>query len=262
MSPSQSQDEHKGKLYIVGTGPGKLEYMTVRAMKAIAESDIVIGNAPVPGHASAPAGGKKSDQERDGKRSGAGPKVRRAVTVSRCFHRERRGCGHIRHGRDRPRSAEKFRHECPLRGRPGVTAATSAASCLGSPLSGDFVVVSLSDLLTPMEVIEKRLEHAFSMGVPVVLYNPRSHGRPHNLGSALRIARKHLGGSTPVGVVKNAYREGEETVVKTLDDMIESNEFVDMHSTVIVGGEESVTWRAGDVTGMVTPRGYGRKYVY
>jgi len=69
---------------------------------------------------------------------------------------------------------------------PGVTAATAAASLLGSPLSGDFAVVSLSDLLTPLEVIEERLRCAFAMGVPVVLYNPRSRGRPHNFAGQWR----------------------------------------------------------------------------
>ena len=262
MSRSQSQDEPTGKLYIVGTGPGRLECMTVRAMKAIAESEIVVGNALYLDMLEPLLNGKEVI------RSGMGGEVERArksVELSRSH------VVSIVSGGDAGiygmagivlEVVKNSGINVPFEVVPGVTAANAAASRLGSPLSGDFVVVSLSDLLTPMDVIEKRLEHAFSMGVPVVLYNPRSHGRPHNLGSALRIARKHLEGSTPVGVVINAYREGEETIIKTLDEMIESNNFVDMHSTVIVGGEESVTWRAGDVTGMVTPRGYGRKYVY
>lgn len=262
MSPSQSQDDHKGKLYIVGTGPGKLEYMTVKAMKAIAGSDVVIGNALYLDMLQPLLTGKKVI------RSGMGSEVERARTS---VELSRTQVVSIVSGGDAGvygmagivlEVLKNSGINVPFEVVPGVTAATSAASCLGSPLSGDFVVISLSDLLTPVEVIEKRLEHAFSMGVPVVLYNPRSHGRPHNLASALGIAKKHLAGSTPVGVVKNAYRDGEETIIKTLDDMIESHEFVDMHSTVIVGGEESITWRAGDVTGMVTPRGYGRKYVY
>lgn len=262
MSRSQSQDERKGKLYIVGTGPGRLECMTVRAMKAIAESEIVIGNSfyldmlePLL-------------KDKEVIRSSMGGEVERArksvdLSQSRIVSIVSGGdAGVYGMAGIVLEVLKKSGLTIPFEVIPGVTAANSAASRLGSPLSGDFVVISLSDLLTPMDVIEKRLELAFLMGVPVVLYNPRSRGRPHNLVSALRIARKYRGGSTPVGVVKNAYRAGEETMVKTLDDMIVSDEFVDMHSTVIVGGEESFAWRAGNVTGMVTPRGYGRKYVY
>jgi len=75
---------------------------------------------------------------------------------------------------------------------PGITAANAAASRVGSPLSGDFAVISLSDLLTPLEIIEQRFEAVFSVGIPVVLYNPKSRGRPHNLGSAIEHARRHL----------------------------------------------------------------------
>ena len=87
---------------------------------------------------------------------------------------------------------------------PGVTAANAAASRVGSPLSGDFAVISLSDLLTPLEIIEKRLEAIFSIGIPVVLYNPKSRGRPHNFAIAVGHARNHLGNGTPIAIVKNA----------------------------------------------------------
>jgi precorrin-3B C17-methyltransferase len=153
--------------------------------------------------------------------------------------------------------------EIPLEIIPGITAAQAAASRLGSPLSGDFVVISLSDLLTPWSEIEHRLEHAFSMGIPVAIYNPRSRGRPGNLGKAMKIARRHLEGDVPVGVVRNAYREGEEILVTTLSEVMENLDRVDMHSTVIVGGAETKFWKRGsDVRGIITPRGYHRKYTY
>jgi precorrin-3B C17-methyltransferase len=146
---------------------------------------------------------------------------------------------------------------------PGVTAATAAAALLGSPLSSDFMVVSLSDLLTRWEEIEKRLDAAFSLGIPVVLYNPKSVRRPGNLAAAMAIASRHLAAATPIGVVKNAYRPGEEVIVTTLEEMIRDDHFVDMHSTVVVGGRESRFWKVGsDVKGIITPRGYDRKYVY
>ena len=146
---------------------------------------------------------------------------------------------------------------------PGVTAANAAASRVGSPLSGDFCVISLSDLLTPLPVIEQRLRAAFSMGIPVVLYNPKSRGRPHNLSLALGIAREHHASSTPVAIIKNAYREGEEVILTTLGEAPGKEDLVDMHTTVIIGGSESRLWRMGDhVKGIITPRGYHRKYVY
>jgi precorrin-3B C17-methyltransferase len=146
---------------------------------------------------------------------------------------------------------------------PGVTAANAAASRAGSPLSGDFAVISLSDLLTPFEVIEKRLEAFFSVGIPVVLYNPRSRGRPHNFAIAVEHARNYLDGTTPVAIVRNALRDDEETIITTLAEIEASVEKIDMHTTVIIGGCESRIWRMGDnVKGIITPRGYHRKYVY
>ena len=146
---------------------------------------------------------------------------------------------------------------------PGVTAANAAASRVGSPLSGDFAVISLSDLLTPLEVIEKRLDAFFSVGIPVVLYNPKSRGRPHNFALAVEHARKYLAGTTPVAIVRNALRDDEETIITTLGEIEASVEKIDMHTTVIIGGSESRIWRMGDnVKGIITPRGYHRKYVY
>jgi precorrin-3B C17-methyltransferase len=161
---------------------------------------------------------------------------------------------------------EVLEHEkdaIPVEIVPGVTAANAAASKVGSPLSGDFAVISLSDLLTSLDVIEKRLDAVFSAGIPVVLYNPRSRGRPHNFLAAMTIARKYLDEKTPIGIVKNAYREGEKITITTLGEIEEWSDGVDMHTTVIIGGLESRIWRIGkDVKGIITPRGYHRKYLY
>ena len=146
---------------------------------------------------------------------------------------------------------------------PGVTAANAAASRIGSPLSGDFAVISLSDLLTPLEVIEQRLDAVFSVGIPVVLYNPKSRGRPHNFALAIAHARKYLDAETPIAVIRNALRDDEEMIVTTLADVEKAENAVDMHTTVIIGGRESRIWRMGeDVKGIITPRGYHHKYVY
>jgi precorrin-3B C17-methyltransferase len=146
---------------------------------------------------------------------------------------------------------------------PGITAANAAASRAGSPLSGDFAVISLSDLLTPLEVIEKRLDAVFSIGIPVVLYNPRSRGRPHNIALAVERARRYLAGTTPVAIVRNALRDNEEITITTLGGIEAHEEKIDMHTTVIIGGSESRIWRMkDDVKGIITPRGYHRRYVY
>jgi precorrin-3B C17-methyltransferase len=158
---------------------------------------------------------------------------------------------------------ERSGQDIPVEIIPGITAANAAASRVGSPLSGDFAVISLSDLLTPMDVIEARLDAVFSVGVPVVLYNPRSRGRPHNFSRAVEIAGRHLPAETPVAIVRNAFRDGEEVLITTLGDIGSSVDRVDMHSTVIIGGRETRFWKAGNrIRGIITPRGYDRKYVY
>jgi precorrin-3B C17-methyltransferase len=140
--------------------------------------------------------------------------------------------------------------EIPIEIIPGVTAATAAASKLGAPLVTDFAVVSLSDLLTPWQQIEKRLEAAAKADFAIVLYNPQSIGRKKPLARAHAILLKYRAPGTPVGVVRQAGREGEETAITTLERLLDYD--VDMVTTIIVGNS---TTRV--VNGrMVTPRGY------
>ncbi len=125
------------------------------------------------------------------------------------------------------------------------------------------MTLSLSDLLTPWEIIEKRLGLAAQMGTPIALYNQKSRGRPLNLAKALKIILNCRHPETPVGIVKNVFREGEETHITTLRELAENDDIVDMHSILIIGGEESRIWKEDDhVKGIITPRGYHRKYVY
>jgi len=258
-----SPAEHRGTLSIVGIGPGSRDQMTARALKVIAGSDIVIGNETYLNQLEPLLTGKNVI------RSSMGKEVERAKTAIRLAKKRRVA---VVSGGDAGVYGmagivlEVLEHEnakIPVEVVPGVTAANAAASRVGSPLSGDFAVISLSDLLTPLDVIEKRLEAVFSVGIPVVLYNPKSRGRPHNFSGAISIARKYLGENTPIALVKNAYREGEEITITTVRDVERYFENVDMHTTVIIGGSESRIWRMGqDVKGIVTPRGYHRKYVY
>ena len=133
---------------------------------------------------------------------------------------------------------------------PGVTAALSGAALLGSPLTNDFAVISLSDLLTPWEVIEKRLEGAAMGDLVIVLYNPMSRQRTDNLRRACEIILKYREENTPCGIAENIGREGEKCRILTLHELQDTA--VDMFTTVFVGN--SVT-RVIDGK-LVTPRGY------
>ena len=133
---------------------------------------------------------------------------------------------------------------------PGVTAATAAASKLGAPLVSDFAVISLSDLLTPWEKIERRLEAAASADFAIVLYNPKSEGRIEPLTKACEIMLKHVSPETPVGIVKQAGRKGEEVTVTTLEERLNAD--IDMVTTIIIGNTATKI-----VNGkIVTARGY------
>lgn len=260
--PSHTKIE-RGSLAIVGIGPGRREYMTPRALKVIAVADYVIGNASYLDPLEPLLTGKTVI------RSSMGKEVERA---QQAIDLAQSHAVAIVSGGDAGVYGmagivlEVLEHsgaDIDVEVIPGVTAANAAASRVGSPLSGDFAVISLSDLLTPLEVIEKRLDAVFSVGIPVVLYNPKSQGRPHNFLLAIEHARKYLGPETPLAVVRNALRDDEEVIITTIAGAEKIQDTVDMHTTVIIGGKESRIWRRGDdVKGIITPRGYQHKYVY
>ena len=133
---------------------------------------------------------------------------------------------------------------------PGVTAALAGAAVLGAPLMHDFAVLSLSDLLTPWEVIRRRLELAAQGDFVLCLYNPSSRRRRDHLRMACDIVLVHRGPETVCGWVRNAGRAQEEHQVLTLGELQEAQ--VDMFTTVFIGS--AATRRIGDR--MVTPRGY------
>jgi precorrin-3B C17-methyltransferase len=133
---------------------------------------------------------------------------------------------------------------------PGVTAATAAAATLGAPLVGDFAAVSLSDILTPWSLIERRLRAAAKANFGVVLYNPRSKGRKKPLAKAHKILLEYRDPKTPVGIVKNAKREGEKTTITSLEKMLDFE--IDMATVLVIGN--STTYKIDGK--LVTPRGY------
>ena len=262
MPSSDNRGDNPGKLFIVGIGPGRTEQLTERAKEAICESDVIIGNDFYLRQIESLVTGKEVI------RSSMGKEVGRARICVELAH-DRKVC--MVSGGDpgvygmASIVLEVLEHDnscIDYEVVPGVTAATAAASRAGSPLSGDYVTLSLSDLLTPWEVIVRRLDLAFQMGVPVAVYNPKSRGRPDNLAQALSIALKYRDGGVPVTVVKNAFRDEEEVRFFTLNSLFADDGFVDMRSIVIIGGDESRMGTICEKELMITPRGYDRKYVY
>jgi precorrin-3B C17-methyltransferase len=137
---------------------------------------------------------------------------------------------------------------------PGVAALNAAASLVGAPLMHDFAAISLSDLLTPWEVIEKRLNAAASADFVLAIYNPRSKTRPHLLEKAQAILLEYRSPETPVALVRSAMRENEWKCLTTLAEI--PLEEVDMQSVLLVGNSQTYLWHGW----MITPRGYLQKY--
>ncbi|MBR1730651.1 MAG: precorrin-3B C(17)-methyltransferase [Selenomonadaceae bacterium] len=132
----------------------------------------------------------------------------------------------------------------------GVSAVNAAASILGAPLMHDFAVISLSDLLTPFDLIKKRVECAAQGDFVIALYNPKSHKRIENISEVQKIILKYRNKNTPVGIVTGASRENEKKIISTLENFLD--EEINMFSIVIVGNSQ--TYIKEDY--MITPRGY------
>ncbi len=137
---------------------------------------------------------------------------------------------------------------------PGIPALCAAAALLGAPLMHDFAVISLSDLLTPWELIKKRLLAALRADFVIVIYNPRSKKRVSQFHEVMELVIDKRGKDTPVGVVKNASRPGE-TVSATVAERVDETD-IDMLTILVIGNSST------KITGnrMITPRGYMEKY--
>ena len=137
---------------------------------------------------------------------------------------------------------------------PGVPAVAAAAALLGAPLSHDFACISLSDRLTPWDLIERRLDLTARADLVIALYNPKSKGRDWQFSRALEILGRHRPADTPVGVVTKAQRPGQAVLLTSLGQAPEAA--VDMQTIVIIGNSQSFSYQGR----MVTPRGYVAKY--
>lgn len=255
MATSQSRSQ--GKLYIVGIGPGSVEHLTKKARDALLGSEYVIGNGT---YLDQIAGVIKKSKVI---RSGMGGEVERA---KKAVELSKNHVVSIISGGDANvygmaglvlEVAEK-EIEVEIEVIPGVTALSAAASLLGAPIVNDFAVISLSDLLTPMDAIERRLKSAAEADFVIALYNPKSRRRKQNFAGAIGIIRRYRGDGTPAGIVKNATRKGERVITTTLGKIMEYNDEIDMSTIVLIGNRESRLWDKR----IITPRGYQRKYEY
>jgi len=145
-------------------------------------------------------------------------------------------------------------YSCKIEIIAGIAAINSCASRLGAPLMHDFAAVSLSDLLTPWEIIEKRLKAAAEADFVTAIYNPKSKKRTKQIVRAQEIFLSCRDPQTPTGIVTAATRENEKIIITTLDRILENE--ITMQSTLIIGNSQTFTWN--DL--IITPRGYTGKY--
>jgi precorrin-3B C17-methyltransferase len=253
MSPSRSQ----GKLYIVGIGPGSTEHLTKKAEKVLLLSEYVIGNDTYLDQIAIVIKGAKVI------RSEMGGEIERAKKAVELSHDHvvsivSGGDANVYGMAGIVLEVAQKEGYIDIEIIPGVTAVSAAASLLGAPMVNDFAVISLSDLLTPMDVIEKRFNSAAEADFVIAIYNPKSRNRKENFGRAIEIIQKYRNNDTPIGVVKSATREGETVIVTTLGKIIEYNDIIDMSTLVLIGNSESRLWN----NRIITPRGYQRKYEY
>lgn len=239
----------RGRLALVGLGPGARDLLTPRAVDELRAASVVVGLDQYVEQV--------GDLLRPGTRvlaSGLGDeeaRARTAVAQARVGHAVALvGSGDAGVYAMASPALEVAGPQVDVAVVPGVTANLAAAALLGAPLGHDHAVVSLSDLHTPWKAIERRVRAAAVGDLVVTFYNPRSRGRSWQLPAALRILAAHRAPTTPVGVVRDATRDGQRVVLTTLAGL--DVETVDMRSVVVVG---STNTRSIDGR-MVTPRGY------
>jgi precorrin-3B C17-methyltransferase len=256
-----SEPARKGKLYVVGVGPGHHDHMTYRARQVIEESEVIVGYETYVGLVEDLIQGKEvyryamtQEVDRANQAIGFAEKGRIVSLVSSGDPGIYGMVGLIyeilaEKGWDRESGIYV---ECV----PGVSSLNSCAALVGSPLMTDFAVVSMSDLLVPWEMIVKRVEAAALGDYVTVIYNPASKKRVHQLRDTRDIFLKYRKPDTPVAIIKGAYRETQQVVLTTLDRMLEHQDMLGMITTVIVGNSSTFYYKGM----MINPRGYTSKY--
>lgn len=240
-----------GKIYVVGIGPGNREDMTLKAYETLQKCDIVVGYQ------------KYIDLIREifpDKNWAAYPMTQEIKRCEEALRLAESGktVAVISSGDSGVYGMAGIMQEVACKAKssvnieviPGVTACVKGASLLGAPLIHDFAVISLSDLLTPWEKIEKRLKMAAESDFVICIYNPKSKKRENHIKKAKDIISQYQDGTTPVGIVYQAGREGERAVITDLAHMLEYD--INMFTTIIIGNSQTYTAE----NCMITPRGY------
>ena len=250
-----------GKLYIVGVGPGHHDHMTFRAKQVIEESDTIVGYETYV---------KLVEDMIEGKDVYRYAMTQEVERAHQCIDLAKEGKIVSLVSSGDPgiygmaglifeilaESGWDPKDDLAVELVPGVSALNSCASIIGSPLMTDFAVLSMSDLLVPWEIIVKRVEAAAQGDFVIVIYNPASKKRIHQLQDTRKLLLKYRKPSTPVAIIKGAYRDSQTVVMTDLEHMENHADNLGMISTVIIGN--SSTYNFKDL--MINPRGYKSKY--
>ncbi len=244
-----------GTLYVVGTGVGSLKHMTPAAGDALKEADVIVGYKTYLDLIPEYLVGKEVLSSQMMKEV---DRCTKAIWLVEGGQTVALVCGGDPGIYAMAGLVFEIAREHDLKTKieiiPGIAAVNGCAARLGAPLMHDFAAISLSNLLTPMELIEKRLEAVASADFVLAIYNPKSKKRTEQIVRAREILLKYRDPETPVGIVTAATRENETIVLTTLDKMLECE--IGMQSTVMVGNSQTYIWNEK----MVTPRGYTGKY--
>ena len=239
------------QLYVIGIGPGAYEKMTAEAQAAVQECDCIVGytvyNDLLRPHFPEKEflqTGMTKETERCRMALAEADKGRKVAMVCSGDSGLYGMAGIIYE------IAEEEYPEVEIVVIPGVSAAFSGAAVLGAPITHDLAIISLSDLLTPWEKIEKRIRAAADADFVIALYNPSSKKRGDYLQKVCDMMLEYKDGDTVCGFVRNIGREGESATVLTLKELRDTK--VDMFTTVFVGNSQTRNLRGK----MVTPRGY------
>lgn len=238
-----------GKLYVIGIGPGGKEHMTYKAVESIKESDALVGYTPYINYLG------DWTEEKEVYSTGMTGEIQRCEKAIELAEAGKTtaivstGDAGL-YGMAGPILELAEGKDVDVEIIPGVSSSFSAAADLGSPIMHDFATISLSDLMTPLDLIYKRIEKASQSDMVIALYNPRSKGRPDYLEESVKIMLKFKDPKTPVGIVKDSGRPGTIFTITTLDDI--NYEQVDMLTMVIIGNSQTYI-RDGKI---ITPRGY------
>ena len=244
-----------GKIIVAGIGPGSKDDITPAVLKAVGEADIVVGykyyfqfvEPFVKDRCECIDTGMKHERERAEQAFQLAEQGKTVVVIS-SGDAGIYGMTPLIYEMQRERNSDVV-----VESLPGISAFQKAASLLGAPVGHDFCVISLSDLMTPWEMIELRIKAAAVGDFVTAVYNPKSNGRYWQLYRLQEIFLQERAANTPVGYVRQAGRAEQEVTLTTLGEF--DPEAVDMFTVVLIGNSQSYLWNDK----MITPRGYYRE---